>query len=84
MIITPPPPLIRPSDRVEQTVIRFPLPMADGRWPMADDNHDYPQHEEELRRMDEVFVRSGVEAACIAQAITAVVVVRRRPGQVVV
>jgi IS5 family transposase len=62
---TAPPSLyVHPSNRAEQTVIRLPLPIVEG-------NRDYRQREDELRRMDELLIRSGVEAACIAHAITA-------------
>ncbi len=54
--------LLHPSDRTEQTVIRLPLPIVEG-------NRDYRQREDELRRMDELLTRSGVEASCLAQAI---------------
>jgi IS5 family transposase len=60
---TPPAPLfIHPSDLAQQRVIRLPLPIVEG-------NCDYLQREAELRRMDEVLIRSGIEDACIAHHI---------------
>jgi Transposase domain (DUF772) len=59
--------LIHPSDFAQQTVIRLPLPIIEG-------NRDYRQREEELRRMDEILVRSGVEVACMVHAIKAEIV----------
>ncbi len=55
---------INPSDRVEQTVIRLPLTIVEG-------NRDYRQREYGLRRMDELLIASGVEAACVAHAVAA-------------
>lgn len=63
---TPPPTLIvHPSNHAVQSVIRLPLPMVEG-------NRDYRQREEELRRMDDLLVRSGIEAAFLAHHITEV------------
>lgn len=62
MNTTPPTLLLLPSDRAEQTVIRLPLPIVAG-------NRDYQQREDELRRMDELLIHSGVEAACVAHFI---------------
>ena len=55
-------------------MIRLPLPIVEG-------NRDYRQREAELRRMDEILVRSGVEAACMAQAITAAVALSGAQGK---
>ncbi len=60
MNTAPPTLYVHPSNRAEQTVIRLPLPIVEG-------NRDYRQREDELRRMDELLIHSGVEAACIAQ-----------------
>jgi len=60
----PPTLFVHPSNRAEQTVIRLPLPIVEG-------NRDYRQREDELRRMDELLILSGVEAACVSHAIAA-------------
>lgn len=62
---TPAPLFIHPSDLAQQTVVRLPLPIVAG-------NRDYQQREDELRRMDELLIRSGIEDACIAHRIAAV------------
>ena len=64
MNTAPPTLFVHPSNRAEQTVIRLPLPIVEG-------NRDYRQREDELRRMDELLILSGVEAACVSHAIAA-------------
>lgn len=61
---TPAPLFVHPSDLAQQRVIRLPLPIVEG-------NCDYLQREAELRRMDELLIRSGIEDACIAHHIAA-------------
>lgn len=63
MNTAPPTLFVHPSNRAEQTVIRLPLPIVEG-------NRDYRQREDELRRMDELLILSGIEAACVSHAIT--------------
>jgi hypothetical protein len=54
--------VFHPGDRAAQTKIRLPLPIVLG-------NRDYKEHEELLRRMDEVLVMSGVEGEFINKAV---------------
>lgn len=60
----PPTLLLCPSDRAVQSVIRLPLPIVAG-------NRDYRQREDELRRMDDLLIRSGVEAAFVEHSVMA-------------
>ena len=45
---------VLPTNLVIQHVVRLPLPIVEG-------NNDYREHEELLRRMDELLDLSGVE-----------------------
>jgi hypothetical protein len=55
---------IHPSDLAIQTIVRLPLPIVEG-------NKDYREREALLRRMDEILLASGVEAAFLASRIAA-------------
>ena len=54
---------VLPTDLVIQHVVRLPLPIVEG-------NKDYREHEELLRRMDELLDLSGVEQDFLASQVS--------------